>query len=155
MMFYRTALFDKQSAGKTWYGGDIESAADRDEPPEERYDSGTDKLSIWLGKQFNLSPKKINDILKSSTGIIGKAALPPLTTEATPNLIEKAFTLDPVFSNELSQKFYDKINEYQQNKNSDSIGIKDKTTAKLVYRYMNKQNSMVADIRKEIELISS
>lgn len=59
--------------GKTWYGGDIESFEDQKYREEGKlyriWDEDTSGLAKYIGKQFNMSPKKVDNILDSYTGI--------------------------------------------------------------------------------------
>ena len=60
---------------KTWYGGKIESGAD-DEAHREAgeyskiWDENTSAVSKWIGKKFNISPKKVDNVLDSYLGVI-------------------------------------------------------------------------------------
>ena len=116
---------------KTWYGGDIESAYEiENKKVKDRYDSGTTGLAIALGKTrgaqaLNLSPKKIDNILDSYTGMIYDLWLSQRTEEAKTrgNYIVRTmasqFTKDAVFSNKLSTKAWEKtdgMSEEEQQK---------------------------------------
>ena len=114
---------------ETWYGGKIESAYETsiDEktgkpvvPVNERHDVSTSGVAIWLGqtkgaKFLNLSPKKIDNILDSYTGMIYDLGISQTTEEAKTrgNWFERTmasqFVKDSVFSNKLSTKAWDKM----------------------------------------------
>lgn len=114
---------------KTWYGGSIESAYETainedtgkaNVPVNKRYDTGTSGVAIWLGqskvaKELNLSPKKIDNILDSYTGMIYDLGISQTTEEAKTRgnyLLRTAasqFLKDSVFSNKLSTKAWEKI----------------------------------------------
>lgn len=114
---------------KTWYGGSIESAYEtsvNDEtgkpnvPVNERYDVSTTGLAIWLGqtkgaKALNLSPKKIDNILDSYTGMVYDLYLSQTTEEAKTRgnylfrTVASQFVKDSVFSNKLSTKAWEKM----------------------------------------------
>ena len=114
---------------KTWYGGNIESAYESsineetgkpNVPVNERYDVGTSGIAIALGqtsvaKSLNLSPKKIDNILDSYTGMIYDLGISQTTEEAKTRgnwlfrTMASQFVKDSVFSNKLSTKAWDKM----------------------------------------------
>ena len=145
--WFDTDLFDASSPGRTWYGGDIESQRLRNYAPGERYDSSTDVFSKWVGKQLNISPKKINYLLDQYSGVVGDFMLPLLTPQAERGMFTKAFTVDSVSSNKLSGEFYDKSDELTYAKNGGDI------TAKVVSRFWSKQQAACSDLYAEIRRI--
>lgn len=144
-------LFDKESAGKTWYGGDIEPQRLRDLAPSERYDEKTDELSKLIGKVTGLSPKKINYLLDSYSGVVGDVVLPLLTPRAERGLFSSAFTLSSKASNRLNSEFYDTMDELTYAKNRAGASGVDT----VMYRFWNKQASAVSDINHAIREIES
>lgn len=147
--WFDTDLFDDSNPGRTWYGGDIESQRLQNYAPGERYDSSTDVFSKWLGKQLNLSPKKINYLLDQYSGVVGDFLLPLLTPQAERNPFSKAFTVDSVSSNRISGDFYDKSDELTYARSGgDSV-------AAVTSRFWSKQQTACSDIYKEIREIES
>ena len=142
-------LFDPDSPGTTWYGGDIESQRLQNLAPGERYDASTDALSKWLGKTFNLSPKKINYILDQYSGVIGDILIPLTSSRAEKDLFSAAFTIDSVASNRLSNDFYKLNDELTWAKNDPESGPEDS----IVSKYWAKQTSAISDINKAIRAI--
>lgn len=142
-------LFDPDSPGTTWYGGDIESQRLQNLAPGERYDASTDALSKWLGKTFNLSPKKINYILDQYSGVVGDILIPLTSDRAEKDLFSAAFTIDAVASNRLSDDFYKLNDELTWAKNDPESGPEDS----IVSKYWAKQTSAVSDINKAIRAI--
>ncbi|ASM53702.1 hypothetical protein PNIG_a1554 [Pseudoalteromonas nigrifaciens] len=49
----------------------IEGMADQNKQPEDRYSAHTSDIAISIGKQFGISPKKVEHIIKGYTGTIG------------------------------------------------------------------------------------
>lgn len=137
-------LFDKNSPGKTWYGGDIESQRLQNYEPGKRYDSSTDIFSQWLGGQLNLSPKKINYILDQYSGVVGDFVLPLLTPQAERDPFTKAFTVDSVSNNHISEDFYNKGDEITYDKSGGDVSMQ------AVSRFWNKQVSACGDIYTKI-----
>lgn len=133
---------------KTWYGSDIVPQRLQDYAPKDQYDENTDAFSKWLGGKINYSPKKINYLIDAYTGIIGDVALPLTTPKAETNPFTKAFVLDGVTSNEISNDFYNMLDKYNPKQNP-------KKSAKEVSRYLNKQSSQVSDIYKQIREVEN
>jgi hypothetical protein len=149
--YLNTELFNPESPGKTWYGGDIEPQRLQGLPPGERYDEKTDELSKWLGKQLNISPKKINHLLDSYTGVIGDFALPLMTPRAERNPFAAAFSIDSTTSNKLQGEFYDKLDELEQNKNSANPDA----GTDLAYSYLSGVSREVSELNKQIRAIEA
>jgi hypothetical protein len=99
--------------------------------PSERYDEGTSKIAIALGKAFNYSPKKIHYVLDQYSGVIGDFILPKTTNKAEKNMFSSRFVVDPAYNNDLSTRYYDYKEELTWAKNSGD------TNAKLMLKYMN------------------
>lgn len=137
------------SNNKTWYGTPIEGQSLQNFKPSERYDEKTDSFSIALGKLLNYSPKKINYLLDSYTGVIGDFALPLMTKKAETDPFRKAFTIDSTLSNKIAENFYNKLEEITYNKNS----IDDDNVNDVIYRFINKQSTAVSDLSKEMKAI--
>ena len=148
---YDTHLFNKDNPGETWYGSDIESQRLQGYAPGERYDASTDIVSKWLGKTFNLSPKKINYLLDQYSGVVGDALLPLLTPTAERDMFSAAFTLDTAKSTRLSSDFYEMADELQYAKNGPEATGADA----VAYRYWNKQNSAISEVNKAIREIEA
>lgn len=147
--WFDTALFDDSNPGRTWYGGNIESQRLQNYAPGERYDSSTDVFSKWIGKQLNLSPKKINYLLDQYSGVVGDFLLPLLTPQAERDPFTKAFTVDSVSSNRISGDFYDKSDELTYAKNGGDV------SAKVASRFWNRQQTACSNIYQEIRDIEN
>lgn len=147
----QTDLFDPDSPGTTWYGGDIESQRLQGYAPGERYDEDTDKFSRWLGKTLGLSPKKINYLLEQYTGVIGDVLLPLMTPASERDMFSAAFTIDSVASNRLSEDFYDTLDELTYQRNSVNADGSDQ----VIYRYWNKQADTISDVNAKIREIEA
>lgn len=144
--WFNTELFNPDSPGRTWYGSDIENQRMQSYAPGERYDAKTDEISKWLGQKTGLSPKKINYLLNQYTGVIGDIVLPLLTPAAERDMFSAAFTVDTNYSNELSERFYGKLDELTYAKNKTGSTPADAATL----RYWNKVSSAVGDINAAI-----
>lgn len=139
---------------KTWYGGDIESQAMQNMKPEDRYDAGTSAISIWLGSVLKQSPKKINYLLDSYSGIIGDILLPLTAKRAKQNPFTKAFTTDTVYSNRISDDFYNMKEELTQQESAEPVSDIPSITD-LTLRYINKNGAAVSDLYKQIREVEN
>jgi hypothetical protein len=140
------APMDAMRTNMTWFGGKIESDAMQGKYPQDRYDEKTDRLSIWLGKVLKFSPKKINYLLDSYTGVIGDYLLPLLTPYAEQNGFAKAFTVDSVLTNETPTQFYKAIQDLNGQVNHEGA----EPYAAYALAYMNKQAKQVSEINDKI-----
>ena len=111
-------LFDSDSPGRTWYGGQIEPERLRSLEPGDRTDENTDAFSTMAGKAMGISPKKINYLLDQYTGFAGDMLLPLMTPAARENLLVSNFVTDSVMSNRLADDFYSAKDQAQQAFNS-------------------------------------
>ena len=89
--------------------------------PALQYDSNTSELSKWLGKNTNLSPKKLDYIIRSYSGVIGQFLIPATTKRAgAGNALERmttgAFTADPAYSSQAIEDFYDRMDKLENAK---------------------------------------
>lgn len=110
---------------KSWNGSKIVSTTLENYPDAYQYDEKTTSIAKWLGKTFNLSPKKIDYLLDQYTGGIGDVIMPMTTPYAetkSDNIIENAivapfkskFTVDSTISNKYVNEYYDTKNELQK-----------------------------------------
>lgn len=147
-------LTNPDNPGTTWYGGNIESDRLQNYRPEDRYDEKTDELSKWLGKTFNLSPKKINYLLDQYSGVIGDILLPLMTpaTSAKSKLLAApmaAFTIDTTSTNKTTGKYYDLLDELKYDANDGDIG------AGITRKYVSHAGDEVNDYYQQIRAIQN
>jgi hypothetical protein len=105
------------TANKSFTGAPIESRSLENYSPENRYDERTSSVAKEIGKVINMSPKKIDYLIRAYGGDPARLLL-PLTSEQgagnVRNTLLKNFIADPEFTNTLSTDFYnakDKINQ--------------------------------------------
>lgn len=150
----QTKLLNPDNPGTTWYGGNIESERLQNYRPGERYDEKTDELSKWIGKTFNLSPKKINYLLDQYSGVVGDLLLPWLTPSATassPALapLKQAFMLDSTSTNKTMGEFYDLLDDLKYDTNDGDLG------AEITRRYVSHAGDTVNDYYAQIREIQN
>lgn len=157
--FQRADLFDPESQGKTWFGGDIETQSDLNTAPKYRYDENTSRWMVALGQATGLSPKKLQDLFETYSGVIGDVVV-PLTTPAAEKgafggLFRNRFTLDPTYSNTLSSDFYDAKQEYAWSKNDPSTDLQEREISATVSRFINNKQSEISSLYDEIEAVQN
>lgn len=144
-----TELFNPDSPGRTWYGGDIESQSMQNVAPGQRYDNSTDVLSKAVGGALNISPAKLNYLADQYTGVVGDVLLPLLTPQAERDMFTKAFVVDSVESNEIGGDFYDTKRQITYDRNAGD------TTAAITSRYWNKVSNECSDINAKIREVQA
>lgn len=106
-------IFNLKS-NKDFADRDIVPMALQGRSPRYQYDDQTTEIAKFLGDKFNISPKQIDYIVKSYTGVVGQLGA-PATTKSTYtgdikgnllNPITSQFKADPLFSNEAVSQFY-------------------------------------------------
>lgn len=147
-------LTNPDNPGTTWYGGNIESDRLQNYRPGERYDEKTDELSKWIGKTFNLSPKKINYLLDQYSGVVGDLLLPwftPSATASSPALapLKQAFMLDSTSTNKTTGEYYDLLDELKYDANDGDIG------AGITRKYVSHAGDEVNDYYQQIRAIQN
>lgn len=150
----QTKLFNPDNPGTTWYGGNIESDRLQNYRLGERYDEKTDELSKWIGKTFNLSPKKINYLLDQYSGVVGDLLLPwftPSATASSPALapLKQAFMLDSTSTNKTTGEYYDLLDDLKYDANDGDIG------AGITRKYVSHAGDEVNDYYQQIRAIQS
>ena len=127
---------------KTWFGGDIVNTRLKKLPTAEQYDESTDNLSKFLGKNLNISPKKINYVLDQYSGGVGDVVLPMMTPQAENDILEDKFTTDSVIKNKNVSQYYSEMEKLEKTKNSTKATDEDK----IKYKYFTDSSSNISDL---------
>jgi len=146
-----TAVTDDENPGETWYGSDIEGESLQNLPVTERYDARTDEFSKFIGKTFNLSPKKINYLLNQYGGVLADVFLPMLTPAAENDFISANFTLDSTATNKYSGEYYDAKKKADYSANS----IKATPYDTLSQKYWTDRTKGISEVNKVIREIEA
>jgi hypothetical protein len=126
---------------------------------KNQYDDNTSEIAKAIGRLTNISPKQMDYIIRSYTGVVGQILLPATTERAgIGNAIERAtvgaFTVDPAFNSQAMTDFYDKLDEAERVKNDKNIeqSIKSSvvTPEERHYNAMNKISSKLSKTTKYI-----
>lgn len=129
-----------------------------------QYDEKTSELAKWIGDKTNLSPKQIDYLIKSYTGVIGQIGLPALTKSTynkDGNILQNVakpitsqFTADPIYSNQTVTDFYDNYDKLQRvaaDKNiSENIPSKALTREETVKNRFGKVADQISKLNKQI-----
>ncbi len=137
-----------------WYGGKIVPTRLENQLPKNQHDEKTDKISLWLGENLNISPIKINYLIDQYSGGIGDIILPMLTPRAENNIITDKFTTDSVLKNKNVGEFYDNLDMYEKLKNDSNVSEEDTTK----YNYLSKISTKVGKLynqKREIQMDNS
>lgn len=97
------------TANKSFTGAPIESRSLENYSPENRYDERTSWVAKELGKLINMSPKKIDYLIRAYGGDPARLLLPLTSEQGAGNIrntLLKNFIADPEFTNTLSTDFY-------------------------------------------------
>lgn len=156
---------------QTWYGGSIETYADGEVPKIERYNSKTSSIGKKASEamynlikkysdeetaeKYTLSPKKIDYLIDSYTGIVGDVALSKSAIGSTKiwyhQLFDKNMKKDPVYSNHLSQDYYDKSDELNKYCNDDGSPKKGATIEQAARGQIFKNNNIVLSNLRDLQ----
>jgi len=129
-----------------------------------QYDETTSELSKWLGEEASklpgmeqgLSPKQIDYLIDSYSGIIGDILLPATTKGENPieNVMTKPFAADTVYNNELQNTFYEDFDKATREKTdlnlTKNVPTDWRTPEEKKVASFNKTSLAMGDIRKEI-----
>lgn len=133
-----------------------------------QYDEKTSEISKWFAEEakkigLDLSPKQMDYLIRSYTGVVGQLGL-PATTKATMSgsntkqkllkPITSQFVADPLYSNQNITDFYDnydKIKTLAADKNiTESIPSKVQTFEEKYKSLFTKTSKEVSDLNKQI-----
>ncbi len=132
--------------------------------PKYQYDEKTSEIAKKIGETANISPKQIDYLIKSYTGVIGQLGLPAATKSnyngnTTKNLLKPIttqFTADPLYSNQSLTDFYDNY-DMLQTKAADK-NFTSKLPSKVVTREEELKNKFakaskeISGLNKEIKM---
>lgn len=143
---------------EAWYGDDIVPYRLQDLPSAEQYDEKTDDLSIWLGEQWDVSPKKMNYLLDQYSGVIGDTLLPYFTPKAESPTDSKflqafapfrdRFTTDSVLNNRVTGDFYETLEAAEAQAESEDASMEDKLKSDILISYNVEISKLYAEQRK-------
>ena len=156
---------------KTWYGSPIVPKALEDLPKSEQYDANTSWFGKTLGKatanlpeELQISPKKADYIIDAESGVIGDFLLPATTPSrqgggnalqkaghSSLNVLKRSFTIDSTTQNDLSTRFYDKM----QKANTASQSAKGTQADKDEYARLSGYSKEVSKISKAITTLQN
>jgi len=110
---YFSPLITNLPSNKDFAGRTIVPRGIQTRSPKYQYDENTSEISKAIGQKLNISPKQADYLIRSYTGVIGAFTL-PMTTKSSRgtmqqilgNTVSRNFTADPVYSNDIVNRFY-------------------------------------------------
>ncbi|WP_052350572.1 LPD38 domain-containing protein [Paenibacillus gorillae] len=131
--------------------------------PELQSDARTSSLAKAIGEHTGTSPKSLDYLMKQYSGVIGQLGLPMMTPGAGDNPLQAAgsalaaqMTVDPVFSNDIMTKFYDRKSKLDQARTDYGVtGELPKDYNNKERKYLGKVSDKISDIRKEMRVIET
>jgi hypothetical protein len=131
--------------------------------PEQQHDENTSAPAKALGKLTNSSPKKIDYLARSYTGVLGELGIPAASegrgesaVQRIGNVLDKTFKADPLYSNDTLSYFYDakdKLDTATSDFNATKIKGESYNPAKS--KIMNAASTKISDINKQIRATNS
>lgn len=161
-------------ANKSFFTGqDIVPKREQNLPERLQYGTFTSGLAKQVGNTFNVSPRKVDSLIRGYTGGTGTNLLniydtikeytvgtsgpkkPALTASEFP--IIRGFVSDPRKGSQSVQSFYDKLNDYQQKEAGTKVEHnKLRGTDKQNYKTLSNANNVMKELNKqEREILSS
>jgi len=141
------------ASNKSWMGTPIVSQSLQNLSPGMQSDEKTTSLAKKLGESLNISPKKIDYLIKGYTGGIGQAVMPKLTPQAEQSILASKFQTDSVYSSKTGSDFYDTLDKKSIESADERIkkNLEKGTTTYtgLESRYLTSQSSEISDLYKQ------
>jgi hypothetical protein len=125
----------------------------KDLSPALQYDEKTSEIAKKIGEVANISPKQIDYIIRSYTGVIGQMGLPAVTKGGNKlKPLASQFQSDSVYSNQDVTNFYDNLDKLNtlaadRNKN-ETIPSKVVTPEERLRGIFQKQATRMSKLRK-------
>lgn len=132
--------------------------------PYLQYDEKTSEIGKKIGELTGLSPKQVDYVIRSYTGVLGQMGLPAATKSnytGDNNLLDviskpvtTQFVSDPNYSNQALTDFYDNYNKVQRkatdNNIINNIPSKTLTSDEVMKSKFTKASQQISDINKRI-----
>ncbi len=131
--------------------------------PKNQFDENTSTPAKALGGLTNTSPKKIDYLIRSYGGVLGQVGLPAAaqgrgqsTLQRTGETIKRQFIVDPLYSNDVMNNFYDAKDKLDKAA-ADYRYTKSKPLGydPFKQRAFNKLSTQISDVRKEMRQINN
>jgi hypothetical protein len=107
-----SAPFGDIRANKDFADRSIVPAYMLDQSPGTQADEKTSMPAKWLGEKMNWSPKQIDYLVGSYTGVLGQLGIPAMSEGGSvKEVISRQLTVDPAYSNDTVTRFYDAKNK--------------------------------------------
>lgn len=133
----------------TWYGQSIDNTSDLNKYGRQRYDASTSEVAKAIGNIFNYSPKRIDYLLDSYTGVVGDFVLPLTTKSSNPsdallNFITSNTSVSSVKNSKYRGESYDLLENLLYEKNAGN------NIASVQYNYLKRALDDIADLQEAV-----
>ena len=152
-----------------YYNTDIVKSYDQDLPDAEQYYDYNSQLAIWLGKIFNYSPAKIDNLISGYFGglgtsitdtmdyALGKMGVIPEQPEmgAEDNAIAKRFIVNVNSNSSSIDEIYNRKTELTKLQNGGTISVeeeKELETIKSAISNLSDLNKQIKEIKKDLTM---
>lgn len=163
------ALAENYANKDFYYNTDIVKSYDLDLPNSEQYYEYNSQLAIWLGKIFNYSPAKIDNLISGYFGglgtqvtniidwISGKVGLSAEKPDmgAEQNAVGKRFVVNVNTNSASIDEIYDRKDELTKKKNGGTITdkeLEELETITAAITNLSKLNKQIKTIKKDLTL---
>lgn len=163
------APFDDLRANKDFADRPIVPGDLQEQSPENQYDAKTSEISKGISAGLNYepikkvldsispqnvnlhpSPKQLDYLAKSYTGILGQLGIPAATKDASVlDTLKQQVTADPAYSNDAVGKFYDTKQKLTTASKDVAAGHESDNLDADMKKYFDKQSKEISKVRKE------
>lgn len=143
---------NKDFSGRPIVPGDLATAS-----PRFQYDENTSEVSKKIGDITNISPKQLDYLAKSYTGVLGQLGVPATAKGATiGETLEKQVTADSVYSNNAVDRFYTLKNKADTAaRDYNLVGIKTKDYDEPLRKSLGQLARDMSNVRKQIKSVEN
>lgn len=142
------------NTNKDFAGRTIVPDSLKDTSPYLQYDENTSSVAKFIGKMFNVSPKQVDYLMDSYTGVIGDILLPATTPNGNPieNVLGRPFIANSLYSNQTMTDFYDNLNTLNTQKaDAKQLGNNINTNLQTGFSKISNDISTLRALMKQVE----
>jgi hypothetical protein len=134
---------NKDFAGRPIVPGNLQGLS-----PKYQYDDRTSELAKALGQAFNMSPKQIDYLIRSYSGVIGQLGIPLLGGSSSTNPLAASFIADKAYSNKATNEFYDNKEKYTVKYNDMNFKGEFDPKIKAIKTYYDRAATQITNVNK-------
>lgn len=125
--------------------------------PRYQYDETTSAPSKAIGNLLNVSPKELDYLAKSYTGVLGQLGIPMFSEGSTVgNTLKKQVVADSVYQNSSINQFYDTKDKLETaNNDFKAVGVQGEDYNNSLRKQFNKIADNMSNVRKQMQVIEN